>query len=404
VGSDVRAGVAGDGRGLIAGTKGIGRGVGRVIMVVQVAVATVLVSGAIVATRNLASVLLIPLGFSHQDVFTIAVVPPGSDARSARAFYLGAVEELRRRPGVLAAGATDSVPLAGTVTGGGEDDVLATDGETIPTAAVFPGLFETIGIRLLQGRTFSPSDAAPELRFAVVNESAARKLFGGRSFEGRTVRTKGGRELEVVGVVGDVRMRLNSQPSPMVYAIPGNRFGRLSLLVRMRPGSDNAATEIRRQVGLLAPESPVTVFRWTESIDAMAGFRTPRFQALVLGTFAALAIALSVLGVSSVVSFFLATRRHELGVRMALGATRASLMNVTLRYTLVPVVIGVVGGSGASWAVGRVAEAQLFGFSGGNTLVFVISGSTALITALLSAYIPARRASRLNPTILLRTE
>jgi len=379
------------------------RAFGRATIALQAALATVLMAGAIVATRNLVSVLSVPLGFSPEDVVAIDARPSFRERAAVTAFRHGAVRALAERPDVAAAGATDALPLVKPVRSA-RDPVETPDGEAIGNVAVLPGYLETIGARLVGGRAFSWDDTAPGSRAVILNESASRTLFQGVDPVGRTVRTKGGHDLEVIGVVADVRMSLTGQVPPLTYMILGDDFGGATFVARMRVHSDTAPIEMRRFVNAMASDMPVTTAWWTDAIDSLAEYRTPRFQTVVLGTFAALAMLLTVLGVFGVVSSLVANRTHEIGVRLALGATRSSIVGAVLRYAAAPVLIGVAVGFGAGWALGRLAEAHLAGFEAGGPGVFVAGAAIAVATALLSAYVPARRAGRLDPTVLLRVE
>jgi len=379
------------------------RAFGRATVALQTALATVLVTGAVVATRNLVAVLSSPLGFSPQNVMAIDARPPFRDRAAVAAFCQQVVQALAERRDVASAGATSDLPLVSYIAPGG-DAVQTTGGDAIANVSVLPGYFETVGIRIVRGRTFTWRDTSADARAAIVSESASRALFEGMDPLGRTVATKDGRELDVIGVVADVRTSPNDQPPPLAYTILGGRLRRPKFVARMRAPVDTAPAEIRRAVNAMANDMPVTTAWLTDAIDSLAEYRTPRFQTLVLGTFATLAILLTVLGVFGVVSALVTSRTHELGVRLALGATRSSVVGLMLRYTVAPAVVGVAVGVGSGWLLGRVAEAHLSGFEVGGPGAFVAGAAVAVATAFLSAYVPARRAGRLDPTALLRVE
>ncbi len=376
---------------------------GRATIALQAALATVLVAGAIVATRNLVSVLQVPLGFSPDNVIAIDATPPVRDRAAATAFVHQAVQALAGHREVVHAGATDTLPLVNRFSSG-RAVVEATSGDRIGNVTVLPGYFETVGIRLLRGRAFSWGDTAAGSRAVILDESASRALFEGTDPVGRTIRTTDGRDLDVIGVVADARMSLIGQAPPVTYTIIGQGTRSPKLVVRMRNHSAAAPAEIRRFVNALANDMPVTTAWLTDALDSLAEYRTPRFQTVVLGTFAVLAILLTILGVFGVVSFLVTSRTRELGVRLALGATPSLVVGLVLRYAAAPVLIGVAAGIGAGWVLGRLAEAHLAGFDAGDPGVFVAGAVVAVATALLSAYVPARRAGRLDPTVLLRVE
>jgi ABC-type antimicrobial peptide transport system permease subunit len=162
--------------------------------------------------------------------------------------------------------------------------------------------------------------------------------------------------------------------------------------------------EARREVGLLAPETPVTGVWWSDSIDAQTAYRNPRFQTLVLGTFGALALGLTALGVFAAVAFAVAARTREMGVRLALGAPPRSLVRLVVREAVTPVVVGIVVGLAATQALRRIAEAQLFEVNTRDPLTLAAAAFSVAAAALVAAYFPARHAARVDPIGVLRAE
>ena len=375
---------------------------GQPMVVAQVALAIVLVFGAMIAGRALVSVLRVPLGFSPENLLVINAQPNPFTVPDLRGFYLHAVEVLGGRADVLSAGAGGSVPTDGF----GRSEAVETSGEQRPVDAlhVLPGYLETIGLSVLRGRRLTSADIASG-DVAVLSDSAARALFPRQDAIGATFRTRGGRQFTVVGVVSDVKRSLTRQLDPLAYVIPAPKMTRgMTLVVRMRTRSAGAPVDARRQIGRLAPDIAVTAVWWSDSIDASTPYRNPRFQTLVLATFAVLAITLTALGIFAVVSFAVAARTREMGVRLAIGASPGSILRLVVRQALSPVAFGLGMGLLATQLLKRIAEAQLYEVDVRDPATLVLTAVTVMSAALFAAYVPARRASRTDPAVVLRAE
>lgn len=174
------------------------------------------------------------------------------------------------------------------------------------------------------------------------------------------------------------------------------------LVARVRHRRAATLAELRRELGRLAPGEPVVAAWWSDSIDALVPLRTPRFQTLVLATFAVLALALTALGIFAVVSFVVAMRTREMGVRLALGAAPRSLVGLVVRQAMLPVAAGAVAGAVVSRWVNALVQSQLFGVQPGDPVVVAAAIVAVVATALVAACVPAREASRVNPVDVLR--
>jgi putative ABC transport system permease protein len=376
---------------------------GQPIIAVQVALAIVLVFGAVIAGRAFVSVLRVPLGFTHENVMAINFGPNADKNRTLRAIYISAVQTLVRRGDVLSAGAGGSVPPDGFRAA----EVVDISDNQRPAGIVYvlPGYFETLGIALVRGRLPAWEDVRSGTDVAVVAESAARALFPDRDALGGTFRSRQGRHFTVVGVVADVQGSLSRTMDPPAYVIPTDDMTRgLTLVARMRSRQPGTLAEIRREIGALAPDSPVTGVWWSDSIDALTAYRNPRFQTLVLGTFAALALGLTALGIFAIVGFLVAARTREMGVRLALGASPRSLVRSMMRQALTPVAAGILIGVMATHWLRRIAETQLFQIDAHEPLTLAAAAMTVAAAALVAAYLPARHASRVDPIVVLRAE
>jgi putative ABC transport system permease protein len=368
----------------------------RPLVTGQVALAILLVFAAVIAGRAFISVLRIPLGFTPDNVVTFRVDPPDDSRDAAVAFYQRGMETLGRRADVAATGAASSLPLDGVAPHASDENQL------VGVESILPGYLETIGARRIRGRLPNWDDVRAGARVGVVSQSAARALFPGVDPLGRSVRMHGGGEVLVVGVVADVRKRLDGKNLPSAFAVPDNPGTRLILVARVRARRASALVEMRREIGKLSPGQPVIAAWWTDSIDALVPFRSPRLQTLVLGTFAVLALGLTALGIFAVVSFVVAARTREIGVRLALGAPPRSLVRSIVRQALGPVVAGVVLGVVAARWLSALVEAQLFAVDPRDPATLAEAVLTVVLAATLAAYLPARDASRVDPVEVLR--
>jgi predicted permease len=272
---------------------------GRPLVAVQVALAIVLVFGATVSAAGFARVLSVPLGFDPENVLTVRVSPPEVEERDKLAFYARAIETLANRADVTSVGATYLLPPSNSR---GYEPAWTPEskdsGVESGIVPVLPGYFETAGIRLVRGRLPDWSDFQSRTSMAVVSESAARVLFPARDPVGAVIETRLGQQFTVVGVVADVgNLRPGEQPQPYSYVIPDSDPPGLTLVARVRSRRGEMLADIRREISSLAPKTIVNVSWWQDSIDARTEFRNPRFQTLVLGSFATLSLVLASLGI-----------------------------------------------------------------------------------------------------------
>lgn len=404
-----------DADALIRGTTapgGTSRGhLGRPMIVAQVALSVVVVFGAVVTGRALIAVLQVPLGFVPDNVITIGVsLPREVDEATADAqmwkFFTETVKTLAQRGDVVSAGAVGQLPLGGATADAGIR-LPGSDERLGGAVYALPGYWQTAGIPLLRGRLPSWDDVDGGSAAAVLSESAAHRWFGQRDPLGAALEeSHTGRHLTIVGIVEDVVTRRRLWSEPVAYVLPYEGNGWVSnLLVRVRSPDDRVLSAIRHAVVALAPElTVVNAAWWSDWIGDLTAYRNPRFQALVLGGFGALALALTGLGIFAVVAFLVVIRTREMGVRAALGATPGSLMAAMMRHAMLPVGAGLLIGLIATRWIARLAEAQLFDVETRDPLALAAVSLGILAIALLAAWLPARRASRVDPVVALRTE
>lgn len=382
-----------DALALIRGRRERGRGFAlRNMMVgVQVALSMLLVFGSAIAVREFLAVLRTPLGFDPQNVVTVAVTPPpGLDGLARREFYSRITTALARRADIAAVGAAGALPLSGYV----PEEPVKVNGSRDGFGAthIQPGYFEAAGIRLKRGRLpAGPNEAA-------MSESFVRGgVLGSRDPLDSVLQDLKDRQYRVTGIVEDVRERPVDGLSQAVYIVSGESTRVLTILVRTRAPSASLLTDIKREVGALAPGRPVTVRWWPDTIGALTEYRNPRFQSLVLGSFSSLALILTALGTYGVVAFMVARHKHELGVRLAIGASPANLIRFATRRALTPIGAGLAAGLAASIWFSHVRQVV-------DVATLVLAAVTVAGVALLAAYLPARKAGRLDPVIVLRQE
>jgi predicted permease len=313
--------------------------------------------------------------------------------------------ELEAIPGVTHAALAGQAPVVG---GHASTTVRAADRPDDPAAqfeaefnVVTPGYFELMGIPLLQGRAFFSAQEEPE-RVAVVNEALARLYWPDGDAVGEEL-LLGDELLRVVGVVGDVQMRsLRAPARPGVY-YPYHQETESYLVahLRFRGGMTGAIAGMKAAVAAVDPSLPVT--RITELRAGLArSLSETRTFGMVVSVFAALALILSLVGLYGLISYGVAQRQREMGIRMALGAPGKSLVGLVLRRGVVLAGMGLALGMGAALAVGRALEGVLFGVAGGNPPALMASGALLFVAGLLAAWIPARRASRVDAAVSLR--
>jgi putative ABC transport system permease protein len=273
-------------------------------------------------------------------------------------------------------------------------------------AIISPDYFRTMGIPLKQGRDFGDSDRDGSPSVAIVNETFARRYFPNEICLGRRVGSWVHKKdwLTIVGIVGDTRHRVEKEPDPQIY-VPYLQDGQpyMTLLVRTAGNPRLWEGAVRRQVASVDKDQPPHDFATLEQLEA-ASHTSRRVNLLLLSAFAGLGLILAAVGIYGVVSYSVSQRTHEIGVRTALGASRGAVLKLVVGQGVRSALIGTGVGLAASFGVTRFLQAMLFGVKPTDPATFFAVGLLLTGVALLACYIPARRATKVDPMVALRYE
>ena len=399
------------------GTGGGGRGGHRLrrgLVVAEIAMSLALLIGAGLLIRSFGKLLAVSPGFEADGVLAAGLPLPQARYRSG-AQVVAFVDQLLRRtaalPGVVAAGIVDAVPFGNSETDGGIyifGRPKPRPGEEIDAMKreVSGGYFRAIRIPLRRGRTFDDRDS-PSAPAVIVNENLARYAWPNEDPIGKQLRwaDQGEPWMTVVGVVGNVhQFTLDEKPTLDTYVpyrqVPTHSF---TLVVRRAANPLGLAAQLRQEVLALDRQQPISrLGLLSEMVDRSLAAR--RFQMLLIGSLALLALVLASLGVYGVMSYAVLQRTQEVGVRMALGARRGQVFALVLRGTLAMTGAGIAAGVLGSLALGRFLQALLYGIRSNDPAVFALGCATLLGVSLLAAYLPAQRAAEIDPAITLRAE
>jgi putative ABC transport system permease protein len=386
-------------------------------VVVQFALALVLLVGAGLLVRSFVSLLRVERGFDPRGVLAATVQSwsyyPTPDRRAA--FVQEATARLAALPGVQAAGLTSDLPFAETIGQNeaafeieGRPPTALEESKTVRIAAVTSGYFGALRIPLRAGRMLTSTDARGAALVAIVIEALVRRHFPNQSPLGHRIKvTFGGPVVPrtIVGVVGDVRRGgLHETPQPTVY-LPHSQAatGANAFVIRTRGDPLAALGQLRAEFRAINPVMPIASTAMLESLldDSL---RERRFHLALLGAFASVALLLAALGVYGVMSHATTERTHEIGVRMALGARAADVLRLVMRQGTSLAIAGAIGGVVGALAVTRLLRGMLYGVTPLDPLAYLGAGILLLIAAGLACYLPARRAARLDPVRALRVE
>jgi putative ABC transport system permease protein len=382
-----------------------------VLVVLESAVAVVLLIGAGLLVRSLWLLQDTSPGFDARNVLTMGVNLPGEkyDApeKSARFF-----SELESRvgglPGVEAVGLVSELPLSGQLndmpyTVEGRPPVSIDQAYDDDFRRVNTNYFKAVGIPFLRGRNFTEQEVREGAKVVIISDLLARQVFPDEEPLGkRLIMALGNTAFEIIGIVGDIRHRaLESNPAAAMY-MPAYE-GSMNVVIRSKGDPVSLAAAVRKEVLQIDPNQPVadvrTMEQWLER--AVAG---PRYRTTLLGLFALVALALASTGIYGVMSYSVSQRTHEIGVRMALGARRLDVMRLVVRQGMTLVIVGVALGLAGAFALTRLMASLLFGVTAKDPFTFVAVSALLTLVAFVACYLPARRATKVDPLVALRYE
>ncbi|HEX5475594.1 MAG TPA: ABC transporter permease [Vicinamibacterales bacterium] len=389
----------------------------RALLVSQVTLSAVLLVGAGLFLRTVADLAAVEVGFDPANLLLIQIIPTvsGYDHAQTLALYTALLDRLAALPGVRGATLSQPALLSGStsstnifVKGRSYPESPRIPPETeIDRLVVSPDFFEVIGISVVAGRPLTRRDDEHAPRVAVVNEAAARSFFPGVNPIGR--RFGGSRasreEVEVVGVVRDTKYaNLRQAPPPTIYETYLQVFrGSAWLAVRTAGPPAALASTARDAIREVAPTLPLAKVT-TEMDDIDERFAPERLFAESYAVFGGMALLLASIGLFGLMSYNVARRTAEMGVRMALGAQRADVLRLVMRESMALVVVGLAAGLAIALATGRLIASLLFGVPSADAVTFTMTALVMIAVCGLAAYLPARRASRVDPVTALRCE
>jgi predicted permease len=402
--------------GLRSSGSSAGQRLRKTLLVSEVALALVLVVAAGLLLQTFFHLLSVDPGFNPSRVLTFELSLPDSkyqDTAHIVALYRTILDRLQSVPGVQSVGIVKTVPMGGATDGSGirftedpprDNRQLAYSNFVVGS----PGFFSAVGTPVLRGRDFLETDVLESAPVAIVNSAMAKKFWPGQDPVGQHVGLGSKRYplMTVVGVVADIKhLSFREEPGPEIY-VPFTQKSYPSLLtmqVVLRTKSDPAAmtASARDAIHSVDPDLPLAA---VTTLDALVNtsMAQPRFSVLLLGAFAALALLLASIGLYGVISYSVAQRTQEIGIRMALGAQRGAVFAMVLREGIGLALFGIVIGVAVALAVTQALAAFLYGVRPADPLTFVTVSIVLLCVALAASYIPARRATRVDPMVALR--
>ena len=399
----------------VTGSSQSNAGTRRALMLSEVALALILVTGAGLMLRTMNNLAAVDTGFDHEQIMSAQFnLPRRYDPPKRAAFYEQVVERLRALPGVTSAAYTYSIPVAGS----NWNSIFIIEGQPVPERSqlpssawtpISPEYFQTMGIRLQRGRAFDERDIANGPTVIIVNETFARRFFGTNDPVGARVKQGWPEDKtpwrQIVGVVNDVRVAgLQGDQTLQVY-MPVRQVSQSggSFVVRADSNVATLGRSIEAAVHEIDPNLPVfNVQTMNQVIDAGVG--NERLTMVLMMGFAALALLMAAIGVFGVTAYSVAQRTHELGVRMALGAQPLTVLSLVLRQEMGACLIGIAAGIVGAVLLSSLLESLLFGVAARDMVTLAMASLVLLAVTALACFIPARRATRVDPVTALRLE
>ena len=389
----------------------------NVLVISEVALALILSIAAGLMINSFLRLQNVNPGFNPRNVITLELQlpqPKYPQAQQRIIFQQQLIQHIEAVPGVQYAGTVNNIPFGGseshnTYSIEGRDFSNHSERLQAYTRIVSPKYFQVMDIIIHKGRQFTDEDNLDSSRVALINETAARRLWGDEDPIGKRIKLGSPESnnswLSIIGVVGSIsHTSLGVTSQPEVYVpFRQNPGPTITLVARATSDPKSVAAAIRQEVAALDRSLPFTNIRYMEDLISNS-VAQPRLYTFLLGLFAALALLLAAAGIYGVLSYSVGQRTHEIGVRMALGAQQRDIFKLIVGHTAVLIFIGLGVGLAISLALSRVMSSLLFGVTPNDSLTFVLISLLLLVVGLLASYIPARRATKVNPLIALRNE
>jgi putative ABC transport system permease protein len=383
----------------------------NLLVIGQVALSLVLLIGAALLLRSFVRLLSVDPGFEAENVLTMNISLPTVKYRKPEqqiAFFDEVLRRVSLLPGVRSAATSAALPLSAKritpILAEGQPDVPLPKRPFVDIEAISPQWFRTLRVPLRAGREFSDADNAQAPKVVIVNETFARQFWPNQNPLGKHIVV--GRwpaPAEVVGEAADIKNKgIDQDTQPQLYLpFPQLPWGDMNLLLRTAVAPQGIASAVRAQVAAVDPDQPITNMQTVRQLldDSRS---QPRFTMFLLGVFSATALVLAMLGIYGVLAYSVAQRRQEFGIRLALGAEREDILRLVVRQGLMLAIAGIVAGLLASLLLTRLMSSLLYKTSSRDLTTFVLAPIMFLFIALLASYLPARRATHVDPVEALR--
>ncbi|HEY4132411.1 MAG TPA: ABC transporter permease, partial [Gemmatimonadaceae bacterium] len=402
-------------RSLRAGGRGSvgarGQWLRSTLTVIEVALAVVLAAGASLATKSFARLVAVNPGFQTANALVVRLSIPSAYSSMERetGYYQALLRAIGDVPGVVAVGSIHDLPTRGNGEMRRAEQLAlpvskADNGAPVQLHHVSPGFFKAMGVPVIAGREFTPMDRANMPVVFLVNEAAARRFWPGENAVGKVLQL-GNTTIQIVGVVGNMRQRgLSEAIEPAVYvsALQNTRSG-MSIVIRTNGDPLNFANPVRQAIWSVDRDQ--TIAEVTTLDDLLGGaVARPKLLATLLDAFGSIGVLLGALGIYGLLAFGVSQRRQEIGVRIALGASRNAVLRLVMEQGMMLTVVGVAAGTIVAIVLTREMQSVLFGIAAGDIPTFVEVVALLVATALVASWIPARRALTIDPVTALRSE
>jgi putative ABC transport system permease protein len=387
----------------------------KALVIAEVILSLILLIGAGLMIRSFWKLQQVDPGFDTSNTIVMGVGLPATkypDPQQQAVFFDRVLEQISTLPGVVSAGSTTTLPLSGSgstqpFTIQGRPEPLVAEQPTAKMRYISADYFRAMGVPLRQGRFFNDQDRDKGAQVLIISETMARQFWPGEDPIGKRLTPSFHLDLgarEIIGVVGDVKAGLDADAAPVMY-MPYKQAPRsfMTLVARTTSNPQNFNRAIAEAIRAVDSEQALWNVRTMEQVltNSVSG---RRFNMTLLITFAGLALVLAAVGVYGVMNYSVTLRRRELGIRLALGAQRGDVLRLVLGQGLALTFIGIGVGLIAAYGLTRLMESLLYGVSATDYLTFISVSGVLLVVGLLASYLPARRATKVDPMIALRSE